>query len=374
MKTYRLNTVFCAGSLLLVLLTVSCAGPPTKKDESAPPVAERRDEKGLYEELSRRCRMKASEYEKTGELPKARQMWEIVSRLSPGDEEALRAMETISTQMRTMADQHFKKGTAYFQNKAIPAARREFLLALLYDPDHKEALDYIKNRLEGDDYTLYEVKQGDTLQGVAQKTYHDPGKDFLISYFNDLAMNARLTRGMTLKLPVLEPASAKRGASTEEHLWKPTVEEEPPAKSIDAPTLLTKAKNLFKAKKYKEVTTIVETILENDPRNAEARNLMNDSYYQMGKMSSSAKKYQEALTFFNHVDPRYKDVRESRAMVEKQLAEAHYVTGVRFYINEDLEKAINEWETTLALNPDHPKAKKDIENARALLRKLQELR
>jgi hypothetical protein len=41
---------------------------------------------------------------------------------------------------------------------------------------------------------------------------------------------------------------------------------------------------------------------------------------------------------------------------------------------DQLEKAIREWEETLALNPNHPKARKDIENAQNLLKKLQELK
>jgi tetratricopeptide (TPR) repeat protein len=56
------------------------------------------------------------------------------------------------------------------------------------------------------------------------------------------------------------------------------------------------------------------------------------------------------------------------------LAEAHYIKGVKFFIEEDIEKAIQEWETTLSLEPDHPKAKKDIENARQLLQKLEKIK
>ena len=40
------------------------------------------------------------------------------------------------------------------------------------------------------------------------------------------------------------------------------------------------------------------------------------------------------------------------------------------FVNEDLKKAIAEWETALALDPEHPKARKDLENARSLLEKL----
>jgi hypothetical protein len=56
------------------------------------------------------------------------------------------------------------------------------------------------------------------------------------------------------------------------------------------------------------------------------------------------------------------------------LAEAHYIKGVKFFVEEDVEGAIQEWETTLSLEPNHPKAKKDIENARKLLQNLEKIK
>jgi tetratricopeptide (TPR) repeat protein len=62
------------------------------------------------------------------------------------------------------------------------------------------------------------------------------------------------------------------------------------------------------------------------------------------------------------------------AFTKKQLAGEHYLRGVKYFTDEELDKAIKEWETTLTLDPNHPKAKKDIENARALLQKLKEIK
>jgi hypothetical protein len=57
----------------------------------------------------------------------------------------------------------------------------------------------------------------------------------------------------------------------------------------------------------------------------------------------------------------------------KKQAEIHYLQGVRYFLNEDLQNAINEWETTLTLDPGHIKAKNDIKNARSLLEKLKKV-
>ena len=37
-----------------------------------------------------------------------------------------------------------------------------------------------------------------------------------------------------------------------------------------------------------------------------------------------------------------------------------------FFLEEDLDKAIGEWETVLLINPNHEQAKKDLANAKGL--------
>jgi tetratricopeptide (TPR) repeat protein len=59
---------------------------------------------------------------------------------------------------------------------------------------------------------------------------------------------------------------------------------------------------------------------------------------------------------------------------ERQLAETHYKAGLNYYLNQDLEKAIEEWNRTLKLNPKHPKAQANIREARETLKKLKRIR
>lgn len=107
-------------------------------------------------------------------------------------------------------------------------------------------------------------------------------------------------------------------------------------------------------------------------------NLKNESYYKIGGMLRKVKKYTEALAVFNNVDPDYKDVRKITEFLNnidknKGRAAEHYMSGVNYYMNQDLDKAIK-WEITLILDPNHPNAKKDIENARSFLEKLNKIK
>jgi tetratricopeptide (TPR) repeat protein len=353
---------------LLVFVTFSCAAPPKRPTEPTVPEVPLEKAKDPFSILSEKYRNKAMEYEKDGELGKALQSWEIVASLTPTDGEVTKKIETLKTQMQTVADQHFNKGLSHYQRKSMEAARKEFLTALHYNPNHQEALTYMKHKLPGEDYSLYQVKAGDTLKEIAKKTYHDPNKDFLIAYFNDLRGDTKLVPGNTLRLPALETTTAKLTIEPKETAMD--------AKEIsaDAKALLSKALAYYKVKNYRETVSISEKVLEYDPANKEAHQLINESYYQMGRSLIQGKKYKEALDVFGRLDLGYKDVRESVAFSKKQLAGEHYLRGVKYFTDEELDKAIKEWETTLTLDPNHPKAKKDIENARALLQKLKDIK
>lgn len=54
---------------------------------------------------------------------------------------------------------------------------------------------------------------------------------------------------------------------------------------------------------------------------------------------------------------------------DKAGAESHYRRGVSFFLAEDMQRAIREWEQALSLDPEHPNARRNIEKARNLLKK-----
>lgn len=88
------------------------------------------------------------------------------------------------------------------------------------------------------------------------------------------------------------------------------------------------------------------------------------------------KKYLDSLKIFEKIDPQYKDVQQQIDSIRrflKQKAEFHYKTGVNYYVHEDLEKAISEWEKALMYDPGHTKALRDMENAGKLLEKLEKV-
>jgi tetratricopeptide (TPR) repeat protein len=140
---------------------------------------------------------------------------------------------------------------------------------------------------------------------------------------------------------------------------------------------LLKAETLLKEKKYEESMNLAKKILAYDKSNTAAKKLISTSFCQQGRDLLIQKRYDEALRVLDKADPVEICVEKTRIAVKntiKQQAEAHYIRGVKHFLNEDLQLAIGEWEKTLKLNPKHEKAKKNIKNARSLLEKLKKVK
>ena len=250
-------------------------------------------EEDPFQGFPKKFRLRAIQFEKNEELPKALFCWKVVRSFAPKDMEALERIKALEAQIRTEAEKHFLIGLDYFHKNLISTARKEFLIALTYNPEHIQALDYLKHNLSDPDSIIYETQGGDTLRKISQEIYKDPEKDFLIAYFNDFDSQDKLKPGVSLKLPII----------TSIWMGKPTYSSE-----------------------------------------------------QVINKSSSLPK-----------------IRKPEVHLQEQ-AEVHYANGIRHYLAEELDKAIEEWEETLRLNPDHPKAKKDLQKARRMLETLRKIK
>ena len=367
---FILNIIPIFLSLVPVFILGCATSPEISKQPSFPStIPGLKNDKDPFSGVPERYRRKAREDKKRGDLPKALRGWELVKSFLPNDSEALEEIPQLKKQISATADEHFRRGLSYFETHSYASSRKEFLLTLYLKPDHAEAIHYLKQRLGGEDSLTYEVKRGDTIKEVARKIYEDPQKDYLIAYFNGLKIDAPIEPPMTLKMPVLDPALAKRTPVPSKRVPDPI-----PKIARDKKEILGKARTIYQEGNYQESAALTEKIAEYEPANREIRELKNASYYQWGKQLSQEKKYDEALESFQRVDPGYKDVNLLLAHSRKQVAEAHYIKGVKFFIEEEIENAIQEWKTTLSLEPNHAKAKKDIENARNLLQKLERIK
>ena len=138
-----------------------------------------------------------------------------------------------------------------------------------------------------------------------------------------------------------------------------------------------KAESLLKKKKYSESIHLSEKILRYDETNKTAQKIISAAQCRRVNALLIRKKYAEVSKALDKSDPSDICTRKLRLALKlsmKKEAEAHYLRGVKHFLNEELQGAINEWEITLKLDPTHDKAKKNIKNARNLLEKLKKVK
>jgi tetratricopeptide (TPR) repeat protein len=123
---------------------------------------------------------------------------------------------------------------------------------------------------------------------------------------------------------------------------------------------------------FAQAIQISEEILALDPSNRTARGIFDAAHYALGKQHLDQGREDLAIDALRVLDKNYQDSAQLLTQAHARLnarAETLYREGVMHFLNEELELAVEAWEKSLALNPDHPKARQDIENARRLLDK-----
>lgn len=410
----------------VALLLAACAGAPPAPEPGGPGTVVPRagEEDALpppgaapFATLATRFTARAVRQEAAGDLRRALASWKVVAALRTEAAEPKRRVADLSVRLKADADRHFRDGNAHLQKGNIDGARREFLLSLAADPDHAGALDALKNRLEPD-ATPYTVAAGDTFEGIAKKVYGDPAKAPLVARVNNLDPAGKPQSGTILTVPSLappavkpvvkrtpeavveapespdsgydiEPAALGAEGSPATAPAEPTAPVPPaatgapatpvePAKAPDpGEAQLAKAQELFQAKKFGDAGSAADKLTDNPAVGARARELSGNAWFAAGNAALKEERFAEAIAAYRKAEPVRKDAPAALAAVErrkKEKAEESYNAGVRFFINQKLDEAIRSWEQTLALNPEHPKAHKDIEKARGLQQKLKELR
>jgi tetratricopeptide (TPR) repeat protein len=139
---------------------------------------------------------------------------------------------------------------------------------------------------------------------------------------------------------------------------------------------LAEARRLLGSGAWGSVIKVTEEILKQDPGNDEAKMLFSNASYKLGKILLDHNQADKAMDILSRIEPSYEDTGQLLSVAKARMkaqAEALYRDGVKQFVNEELEKAIKTWDRVLELNPDHVKARQDMENAQRLLEKLRAL-
>ena len=143
-----------------------------------------------------------------------------------------------------------------------------------------------------------------------------------------------------------------------------------------ATLILTKAREYFDKGEYQQSLEMAERLIEEATDSLDARDLAAESRYRLALDHYDHKRFFEAREVLEKADEGHEAsvalFQTVRTRLAKQ-AQIHYRNGVKHFINEDLKSAIAEWEMALACDPNHGKARENIDNARRLTQKIEAL-
>lgn len=381
--------------IVLILALAACQlGPATARADI---VDEARAVAALHEEdpfvtLGPVVIQQARAAESQGDLVQALELYRIAVTIDRADRVSLKRAREIKTELIERSKARFKSGLAKFEAGDADAARPDFLASLELDPENLSALPYLKEGYSPKVMDTYTIAEGDTLRRIADKVYGNPGAELLLTRINNLSIVDVLKPGETLKTPVLDkrlarrlhaeaPASTKPGKASKEEAVVVTVQEAASSTLMTddfmtedegggTEALLVMATVQFGNGLYETAVSMTDEILSGDPGNAKAQEIRNESYYALARQRWDEQQAAAAMRSLIRLPKGYKDSAKLRKQVEDKLtadSEPLYLAGVKHFLNENLEQAVEQWELTLTVNPYHAKARADLEKARKLL-------
>lgn len=339
------------------------------------------------EALAAPHREKAEALQKEGALRAALAEWTIALTLDPGDTTVVEVKRRLEARIEREVAERVQQGRAALAREQHLEARRHFLAALALDPRNVTAFEALRNDVKDVRFVTHTVRSGETLGSIALRYYGDRSRSEVLWEINQLPRNPRLVAGSSLRVPEIPglpfmisavtppPAVASIPGSGWEASRPPVPPRDEAAPEVDP--LLAEVKEAVENRNYAEALADVDRLLANNPRHPEAGDLKKSILYALGKSQLEQKQYDESmksLTQLARLAPNYEDSAALLRQARTRAVQQHYAEGLRFYREEKLEEAISEWKLVLDLDPKHPSARKNIEQAETILRRLEERR
>jgi nucleoid-associated protein YgaU len=151
--------------------------------------------------------LKAQAFESEGDPVEALKMYRLALAANPKSAAARERIPVLEAKLKELAENHYQDGMVLYRKGRYAEARKEFLIALQYDPEQAQAQQMTGEQeavkgVEG--YVLHTVQPNESLSLLANRYYGDYKKFHLIARFNRLDDARRITVGQVIKVPIVE--------------------------------------------------------------------------------------------------------------------------------------------------------------------------
>ena len=178
--------------ILLLILLIGCSTSGTKSPET----------------LAKEYTAKAQQYEEQGDLVEALKQYKLVLTVDPANQLAQQKRAMLEPQLQKLAEEHYKNGIRFYNKGEYGPARKEFLTALRYNPEHANAKAKLtatsKDLGQVKRYIVHTVQADETISTLAERYYGDYRKFHFIAEYNELEDATQVRVGQDIKIPVIE--------------------------------------------------------------------------------------------------------------------------------------------------------------------------
>ena len=325
------------------------------------------------------------QFEADDDQVSALRFYKLAITVEPSNQEANEGIKRMEKVLQDSAEKHYRTGLKLNNEGQYDQARQHFLTALYLRGDYPEAAKMLtaRKRIGIKGYVLHTIKSGESLARIAGRYYGDQSKFPVIAQYNNLTDAALIHAGQEIKVPEIEGlefltdkenVEVVNAEDPEEKAVTALIDKEP-ADRID--DYRKQGIRLFRENKYQEAIDEFNKVLEIAHDDEDSQEYFCKSHYELGMDHFENKDYYAAMDQFR-ASIRYRDdctiCIEYLHKSEELYKELHYKNGMQYYEDEQLVKAIKEWELVTAVDPDYKKAGYHIDKAKVMLRKLEEIK
>jgi tetratricopeptide (TPR) repeat protein len=323
-------------------------------------------------------RQRARMLERDGQLRAALLEWKVARAIDPEDAEARAEQTKLEGRIQKRVTERLGEARAAVARGAHLEARRKLLSVLALEPENAAAVALLRGSVREVDFVTHTVRAGETLGGIAERYYGDRSRSEVIWETNRLPVGRPLVVGTTLKIPEIPglpfAAAGARAATATPSPPRPTTDrstaEEPP--EIDP--MLAEIRDAIERRDYAVALADIDRYIALNPGDRELVELKKLTLYRQGYTLLEQKSYDEGyktLRQLARLQPDYLDITSLVQQARRQVIDHHYQEGIRHFREERLQQSIAEWRFVLDMEPQHPNARRNIEQAERLLEALE---
>ena len=289
-----------------------------------------------------------------GKYRDAEEKFEKVISIDPEHRGARRYLLITREAMKKRAEKYYERGMYFKKRKNYTDALDEFLTAKKKDPDYKDLDQQIRSLRATDQIRNEFNKMYDKAKTLHQK------KKYKAAYY--YCLKAETYDPDSIELMTLK---TRVGIALDQK----------------SSTLTGKAEDQYDRKRYTQAGNIAARALKINPWDDDAREIKKNANQKMrlNRMYARAEKYYRrgdyftAYKIFKRIDrrePGFLDTGNYLSSIKNRLEKnigTYYNRGIRYYERDQFQRAIDQWNRVLLIDPDHKKAREYKERALAKL-------